>query len=111
MANSQATVPDYFELVRSEPYLRGVSDYHAGRWTEYATPWDSSAYESGRLVAAASGKTDPTITDYFYGCEARIFPRSLGARVSNPHPELSDEQRNALTLPAGRPRTFWKMRR
>jgi len=78
MANSDATVPDFFELVRSAPYLKGVADYHRGMWTEYLSPWEASVYESGRLVAAATGKTHPTIVDYFNCVEFGVFPPSLG---------------------------------
>lgn len=79
MANSNATVPDFNALVRSEPFVRGVRDYHAGVWMDYRTPWDASSYESGRLAAAERGSKSIDIVAYFYALEGGAFPPSLGA--------------------------------
>jgi len=79
IANTKASTPDFHAMVRSAPYRHGVADYHAGVWSEYKNSYDASVYESGRMVAAATGKTNPTIVDYFNCCTLRIFPPSLGA--------------------------------
>lgn len=78
--NQKVRTLNFETAVKSAPFKKGTADYHAGRWSEVTGGWRkfsaAALYESGRLVAAATGCKIATAVHYSMAIKAGAFPAS-----------------------------------